>query len=359
MSMSSENETFELTDREKAIAAGENPDAIVERDDSAGSDTVAETESGEVEGDDNAGSDPDGGGDSEQAGTQDANEGGTEAAQPVSWVSDQVRGIAKSCGISDEELSEFRDEAEFARATRLIDRRMTAAAEKIRQQQAPVAQAPATPAQTAAQAAAAKERQKLDPQKYRDAGYDEETVKLVEHVAQRDEERDQEIQRLHSVMEALIGERQAESQRSRVATFHSLVDTMDPELYGKSSELQSGTPTDENRRKLWESADLLIAGMVSQAQAAGQRPEIPPLNVVLQRAEQLAFADVFQQRAKRDYQERVLAQSQRKRPSTGRSRPATSVGSARSDVDFTAEAIANNPSLVKLWEKYQEQNGTT
>ena len=140
---------------------------------------------------------------------------GKEAAvqtEVTEWIDDSIRELAESYGIEDSDMKGFTSAAEFRRAARLIDQRLAAPP-------------PPPPAQVPAE-----EEVDLDPQKYIDAGYDAETVKLV-RVAKSLQDKLKHIEPAIGQFQAL---HQAATQQGFANSFHDLVDSMEEGLYGRS-----------------------------------------------------------------------------------------------------------------------------
>jgi len=317
-----EAEPLVLTEREIAIARGEDPDAAVE----GGKEAELTPEVGQ------------------DAAGQPAPEGGKDAAPPAvnaEWVDDDVLGLARSYGLDENDVKQFDDAEAFRKATLLFDKKLLAEAG---QKPADVVAAPkAVPvADTVTDDPAA-----IDPQAYIDAGYDEQTVALVKAHKQLADE----VVRLRAEAQAAQQRTAAEFERDRLLTYHDAVDQLDEKRYGRTLD-NAGTivpltkEADDNRRKLHDTAQLL----------ATKSPPGTPLSVILKRAEKIAFAEELAAEERRVYQEKVAKQSAKRRPAAGRSKPIAAPVSADGDVDEAVD-IANRPEIVKAWNRMQEEAG--
>lgn len=348
-------EVMELTPREIAIASGEEPDQEDLLRSVAGD---AVKDDGEEGGKDAPDISFPSDGEEKKDQEAPAGEAAEESAEETeSWVDDQSRQLAESYGMSAEELAEFKSPEEFARAAVFLDKHLISLAPKAAVQ--PPAEVPA--GKPAEQPPVGKFD--LDVQKFIDADYDEHTIELVKaHKALAEE---------HSQLQQSVGQfRQqveADQQRATLNNFHDVVDTMEEDLFGRS--LTSGSDGSDRlvvklseahesaRQKLYETMDALAAGIAAKAAQSGRPAELPPASVLIHRAKQVAFGEELRKRSIREFQEKVAAQSKRRRPAAGRSRPASAPPKAQDGNRDEVADIADHPEVVKLWNKFQEENG--
>lgn len=348
----------ELSPRELAICRGEDPDAIESPASSGGgggdatTDEVAKDGGAEVEA--SAGGAKDGAGN--EAGAQDAG-GGKDAA----WVDDGVRSLAESYGWSDEEVASFSNVEEFRRAAVLFSKHLMATSAGADSGQEPSkAGSAAGKADTvsgndgAAGAAGAKPDNSLDdldPERWKAANYDEETVRVVAAL------RDERVARLALEKEVatIRSWHEQELHRQQAVAFHALADKLDPEFFGDSKKL---TPEGQARReKLWNAVGDLAGVIEAHAAREGRKAEMPGLEVLLDQAKEVAFGKELRELDRRRFQERAEAQSRRRRPAAMRAKaPAPSSNGGRNDgkgeaVEDVVRAIADNPEVRKVWEK--------
>lgn len=321
------DEELVLTEREEAIAQGKDPDEVLE---------LPEDDGG-------------GGGDTEQV-TQEAAgeevaqteqpEGGTEAASSV-WQ-DEVRGIASTYGLSDEELNEFGGADEFRRFAKIVDRRMVA-----RQQVPP--QTP--PEQTPPPSGTQDEIADLDIEKFDKAGWDDtskELVGVVKKLSERVKQMAPELDQLRSMRAE-----QAQAARANDAyAFHAAVDELDEKRYGRVvKDGKLGTineALDDNRRKLHESMAEIAAGIVTRAQAIGREPKLPPYSALVREAELRAFGGDIAKQAKAEVVEKIAAQSKTRRPASGVARRRVGAAPVKG-APKTSQELAQDPEILEAW----------
>lgn len=341
--------TLELTPEEIALCRDEEYVKEDEPSPETGEQEVGEPDGGEEPGQDDAPPEPE-------------PKDGEQAGMDAPWYSGADLALADSYGLSEKELKDFQSADEFRRTARLLDR--TLLREPVQ---------PQTPPQklTESQPTPEEVRKLLDEKHYAEAGYDEDTIALVRHANR--------LQEQHAAMEARLVEMAADAARrdqaNYLAAFHDSCDSLDEELYGRS--VMGGRlatlpdAADANRRKLFDQAETLRMGIErrqevweSMRQAGrpeeelGPRPEVPPLPVLLDRAEQLTFGEQLRAKEERIRQEKLAEQSKKRRPvartTRTRSAPAPQVQELEKD---DVERIANSPEIVAYWEKAQKENG--
>ena len=313
---------LELTDREIAIAQGLDPDNV----------PVAKAE--EVVEEAAVGEGDDGGSDVSDAGEADAKDGedgGKEAAAASTWVTDDVKALAGTYGLLDVDLADLESEGDFLRLARVLERRKPAAGGEAKPAE-PVAKPDAAPEVKPAESAKG-DVPKIDPQKYIDAGYDEETVALARAAAKMQEQIDRLVPSFERQQKAF----EAEQHRRTTEEFHQVLDDMG--RYGKSAKL---TEADDGKRKrLWEAA----AVVAKDIQANGREP--PPLKTLLQRAEIVAFGDEIMAERKAELAKRVKSQSSRRRP-VGRATTNPGKRVLPGEADDPVAAIMASPDIQKF-----------
>lgn len=355
----SEASSVEFTPREQAILAGEDPDKAGE---SAEQNSEPGTDALSTGGGKEAASEP-----------QSA---GKEAGKP--WYSDEQRELAGSYGMSEDDLKGFSGEEEFRRTASLLDRQLAGAAMRRFQAQQGHAvtdpanatgQTPAKPAEGNANQPAA-DADDIDPQKYIDAGYDDHTVNLVKQLkAQRDRSKaadaklDQITTEFTEYRTAL--QRQVETQRhqERLRLFHDAADKLSGGLFGRSLDEQGrvaklADASNDNRRKLFEATNILVAGIEESARQAGVQPQFPPYELLVRRAEQMVFADEIQREREERTRAQLAEQSKRRRPVAAQRPLAGAPASDRgSTSDDEARRLASLPALKTMWNDMHEDAG--
>lgn len=353
-----ETPVLELTEREKEIAAGGDPDAVTQESATDGAGV-------EAEGTDAPTEIPDGGEAEAGDGSEDQPEGGTDAApEPETWIDDDAKTLAKSYGLTEDELSTFGSAAEFDRATALFDRKLVAGVRAAPVAEPAAESAPVIPPVTQDAAPSLK---KLDEQAYVKAGYDNDTLELVRNhnaMVEQNERLAKMVGELDQFRQQQVQQDELVQHRRRLDHFHDVVDQLDAGRYGRSVD-DNGRPlplnklTNENRKTLWENANLLRDGLALQARRSGQPVEELSMSVLLKRAERLAFGNDLIAEERRKFQEQVSAQSKRRRPAAGRSRPMAPVKPAEGGgVADPAAEIASNPEIIKMWDRFQDESGT-
>lgn len=345
-----EQDGIELTDREMAIINDQDPDAIV-NDTPEGDEPVADSTDGEV---------------SDDPVTEDVvSEDNSADNDSSSWLDDDAVELGSSYGLTKEDMQSFASQDEFNRAARLIDRQFATAGRQT--QEAP--QAPAAPAQPAQQQPQvaqpsgqqqAPEEISLDPQRYIDAGYDDDTVALVKAAKAMREELDSLKPAFETYVQQQQYQAQVQAQENRhkvLADFHDALDEIDPDIYGVSVDddgnpIQLSAEAEANRQKAWNEAHIIATGMVE----TGQQP--PSMKILMKRATRYAFADAIEKKNKAEYQRKVAEQSKRRRGSSGMTNRGTEVAAPVVDGDDSS-SLANHPDLVALWNKMQDENGAS
>lgn len=204
----------------------------------------------------------------------------------------------------------------------------------------------------------------IDPAEYEAEGYDEKTMKLVKHAKKLEE-------KLRN-MEASVAEVQrieaARQHQRHLDDFHDALDTLPKTLVGRSTD-DSGDPIKltgkaaENREAIWDKAKELFNAQVKKAlkkaEKDGTDPEVPDLRKVAKEAAQVVLGDQLRDAYRKQVRQELVDQSKRRRPVAGTSarREFVPNGQRYQEVD-PVKAIANDPRLVKFWEKAQEENGS-
>lgn len=386
-----ESEKIELTERELAIARGENPDdvgagakvddaAVIANDALNSSEaTAANKGSDGAEGSTEAAGSVTDGATSGQPGkeatpTGDGG-GGTEASgssgSPVeksaSWLKSEHRELAASYGIPDAELNQFSNEEEFQRAARIITRQFATAGQP---KQAESQVAPAAPAgeKPATQAAAQRKLERLNLEKLKAEGYDQAALDLFAKQNDVIDYAEQQDQNLQQMREEFVQFQQQAAQvehARRIDSFHDVVDSLNDNLFGKSAAsdgqaVQLPEREDKNRERLWKACNEIVAGIQKTAQERGERPQIPPPRVLVKQAINYAFADDLRAEARKQVQNDVTEQSKRRRPVAASRAPNGTYAKTKEEprtLTEMAKEVAERPDIVSFWNKTQQANG--
>ena len=338
--------TLELTEREIAIAKGENPDAPVETPE-VESQVESQVENTEVatEGEPTEAVEQDAGQEVQDAGRD---------AQPRDWVDEDAKSVAKSYGLSEDDLKSFASKDEFVRFSAFFDKQLT--------KKEPVAEAPKPEAKSESKTATQEEDYSIDLDRLRNEGYDEETLRIARAAKKAFEENKALMERL-SPLESNFKQIQEHYDRQiaqqRAEAFHTEVDSLNPDLFGRARD-ESGRfraldgKFSENRKRLYEAAETIVHGITRRAELQGVAPELPSPRVILQRAMNLQFAEDIAKAERAKIQGQLKSQSARRRP-VGTSKAASPSSNPGAD---PVKSITNDPSIVAAWNKFTQENGT-
>ena len=317
---------------------------------------------------------------------------GTEAAGSVvaepeqkHWLTDEYRELASSYGFKDEDLGDFTSPEEFKRATRLIDKQFVQSVEAQRQayqaqqaaeQQRQQEQQTQSPKKAASEATTSKSKlTKLDLEKMKEEGWGESELNAWKNqndlIDEMESLRNQLAEQQALVTQTHQGHTQlqqviAQNERARwLNTFHSAVDSLGDGRFGKTIGAD-GKPANlsrqenEARQRLHDMAETLAMGIATQAQARGQQPNMPPLQTLLRRAEQVVFADDIARDAVKKSQAAIAEQAKRRRPVASiRASNGQYAGNRREPMTINdrIQEVANNPEVVKAWKILEEKSG--
>jgi hypothetical protein len=364
-------EKLELTEREIALARGDNPDAPVSEqvaDTAAVNQVTDEAAAPATEAKDGAEGQP-----AKDGEAQASSGSGTEAAgstAPTSWVKDEHKQLAASFGIPDEDLNGFTSADEFNRAAKLLSRTFASAGQAAKQPAHPaVTQPVATPATPAATEQQPKKLAKLDAAKFKEAGYDEDTIALVNAHNDAIEQAEAQQRELSQMREQVGQFHRAMVEQDyvrRMNAFHDAVDSLGDSRFGKSvgkdgSQVSLSKDEDAGRAKLFNATDMLLRGIIDQAQASGRQPQVPPWSVLVQQARQLAFAEDIRAEERKKVQAQVTEQSKRRRSVAAVRNPVGQFATHKQAFEgpnATAKQLASNPRIMAAWKKMTEENGS-
>lgn len=343
----------EFTERMKAIARGDDPDVVAVPDAPAEATATSTAEVPPAEVDEQVASDSgeagkdalSTAGDTEVAPESDSSEvvaekppenhadDSPEKPAADSWRDADVKSLAKSYGFTDDELNEFGSKAEFNRATRLVDRQLA-----VRRQ---VAELPAVEKPNAT----AVEKPASLVERMKAKGFDEDSIEIARQL----EENNKQLQ------DIATRSQHAESQR-QFDYFHGIVDGMSEKLFGRATDsagrpVQLSDAANENRRKLYEAADMIAEGINARAQKLGVQPSMPPMHEIVRQAGAMVFAKEMLAEERATLVKQVAAQSKNRRPVAG-SRPTASGGTLQKPTsDDSIESI-----VARVKSKWQERS---
>lgn len=334
--------SFKLTEREIAIAQGLDPDAKPEPTEDAkpvaakSSAKTKETDESEEseETSDDAESEKQVAGKSKDAAQVQKSEKGKEARPAAtSWINADVKAQAKELGLDEAEIGEFESLAEFNRAAKHLAKHK--------------AEKKATP-----------DDEDIELNEKDFADYDENTLKLVKLAKKLKDE----VKRLSGETKASAEARQVEKHQQLIEQFHTTLDGMSEELYGRSQdedgdEAELSEELDGNRRKVFEKFVKLYNAEVDAAEKEKRRPKLG-LKKLLKEAETLALSKEIKELEKQKRNDELKDQAKKRRPvssSVPRQHEAPAKGAKEKKID--PSEIANSPDLVKMFDKFQEENG--
>ena len=273
--------------------------------------------------------------------------GGREAAEPDSWINDEIRELAESYGLADEDLSEFESLAEFRRAAAWLDRELIKPVTE-RDTEPDLSGTVKEEKESPPVQKADEDQLDLDLQHYINGEYDEGTLNLVKFAKRLRAESEAlkaELGSLKPHIEQITQSQQDDMRNQVINAFHDLADDDDAELFGRS--IQDGLVVDlpkahrENRRLVYEAMDTLATGLVARGQS------VPPIKVLYQRGKQLALADKLRSRESAGRREAIGTQSRKRRPVAGAART--------SGPSSEAKSLADDPRIKAAFERMREQ----
>lgn len=281
-----------------------------------------------------------------------------------SWVTDTVRELAASYGLSEDELADYSDESEFELFAARFEHFRKAQEAKPEEKTETPAEAPVAESQPEAEQSPPDAELESAIKAMEEKGFDEEFISPFRLLLQKSADRDKkfqetlakELEQRDAVINQLRERHEQEAHVQRVQSFHSLVDTLDAERYGRSvDEKGSFVPLDqskdENRRKLWEAIDLIQAKAVSDAQKANAEPKFLSQAALLKKAEIMAFGEEMVKNAKAaakaEIVQKAKKQSAKRRPSSS-SRPVPGTGEVATEPYDVSSMIEGDPEWKAL-----------
>lgn len=313
-----------LTDREIAIAKGEDPDAEPVQEEVEAEETQQEPEA-----------------------VEQVDEVVEEEEPAVDAFSLGDRKLAARYGLSEEDLQKFGSPEALHHALDLFDK--TGA--KVGQSE----DSAESPAENSAEDAAAEDKggalsellgfEKLDVSKYEKSEdpYDEDTLELVKHVRKTED-----------LLEKLTSAITATQTADNATTFHDMLDKY-PDIYG--STMKDGEPVkidskfEAARQAVVDQAETIYAGIVAR------KGQVPPINKIIEQAMMAVHGkSLTADKPKAPTKKDNLKKQSSMRRSVGSA--ATNKKRQAADIDPSdARSIAKHPDLDALWRKAQEENG--
>ena len=330
---STEPEAVTLTDREIAIAKGEDPDTPPEVEASTETEPQAEQEQEVIE--------------EPQAEAEEVADEPEEEPQHVFSIGD--KRLAARYGLTEDDLIKFGSSEALHHALDLFDKAGTSLNKSSEKESTE------SPAEVSAEDAAADEDgralsdsalefRKLDISKYENADepYDKDTIELVKHVRKAEDM----IEKLASVI-------QQNTTSNNSAAFHDLLDKY-PEVYGNT--MKDGQPVridskyEAARQAVRDQAETIYAGLVAK------KGNIPPVEKIIEQAMMSVHGKDLVPKGKAS----TRAEKLKKQSSMKRSVGSAATTKKRNEADIDpadAKSIARHPDIEAFFRKAQEENG--
>jgi len=322
-----DTEDIVLTDRELAIIQGDDPDDL-----GAENETPTDAGTADVTDDDEAGKDA------------------PEPDQEESWVTEDLKQLAGTYGLQEDDISDFGSGEEFLKAAGMLEKLSLRAAQK-QWQDSQAVQGNTSPTGKVdpgkvEESLPSSESAKLEDQikKLRDEGYDESLIAPMEAVAATLRQFEGKFGQIQPVIETQQQRYVAERQSQVMGSFHDVVDSLGGRFGGSDAALTAEQET--NREKLFNAARLVERDILSRGQT------LPSMKVVLQRAELLAFNDEIRAERQASLSKQVRGQAGKRR-SAGRT--VTQRSKPPGDSDDPVAAIANSPEMIALFKGFEEK----
>ena len=338
-----------LSDREIAIAQGQDPD----QDASAPEGDTDDTTAGETsEADETAE------GVSKEASPE-------EAEDPETWIDNEAIQTAESYGLEAGDLEGFDSLEEFNRATRLLAKQASNFAiqsDPQQEREEPAESPDPTPAEAKEELdhPAFDKDGNVDPEWFEKEEYDEATVMLARSFRKTQDKLNQSQQDQNLMWEHVA----IEEQNRQINAFHDTMDKLDPEFYGKSLD-EDGNPIErlpeehgERRQKTLVSYQALVDSMTAMQKANGKQVKLPSEEALRVQAHEIAHPERTR-KVKSIQQVAKLRKQSNKRRRVGSSNGAQrSNRVAMSAEQIVADDLINDPELIAAYRGYQEENGS-
>lgn len=310
---------IELTDREKAIASGDDPDQVG-------------AEEAEEEGDEADGTDAE---IKEDAASGDE---GTEA--PGSdWIDSDVKEWADSYGIDEDSLSSFESAADFKRFAAIYEKHLAASEDASGISADSSSKGEQKPAPEKAEAADGM----LDEQWFQENGYDEQTVGIVKTVNKANAALKTAMARIEQLEQRI---KDGDAQREQ--------ESLNREIDALGGRFGSGDSL--TRDQIKARAKLADAVEVVK-QTLAKRGEKASMAVILRRAELTAFGEeiLAEERAKaKDALTQSVKKQSAKRRSVGRNTKPPARRERPGEAEDPVKAIAGAPDIVEFFNENQD-----
>lgn len=339
-------EPIVLTDREIAIAEGNDPDNPQSEAQAQGNEDAERSEQAE-EDDEQAAPELV----AETKGDKQDEEAESDSDGDEPWFNQSDLRLAKTYNLNDEDLTELGSASAFHRAIDVIDRQGEktgdassggeAGGETDTEDAAEVKETPDLLSQLP-------KLEAIDISKYSD--YDPEDQELVNHIAATQAAVAKQNEMITELVNAVGGyqNQQVESsQREAAQKFESTLDSH-PAIYGKSGDKL----TEDNkaaRDQVQEQAETIYQGLVAR------KATVPPLEQIFEQAMRSVHGDKLPKgKAKPEERRAALEKQSKKRRSPGKKAAATRKTAVDSE---DPNIIASDPELTEMFNEFQVANG--
>lgn len=287
-------------------------------------------------------------GEPEEASAGESDSESDAPKEPSAWITDEVRGLAQSYGLTEQDLGEFSGPDEFHRQARFFDGKLLGAPPSS----PPTGQQPEPEKKTEISGL-------IDVAKYKEEGYDELSISWAESHNKLVEDQ----RRMEGVFNDFIQQVQEAERQQYANVVHDYLDQMDEGRYGRSANERGNTlklsPEQiAARTQVFDMAASMREALVNQAQQAGREPVIPPLVTLLQRADNYCFATENRERDRKQIQEQLAKQAKKRRPVSARPKtvpaPKEELKAPQTEEDYIVHLV-NDPELTKHFEELQEK----
>lgn len=268
------------------------------------------------------------------------------------WITTDVLDIAATYGMGESEVKDFKSLAEFQRAGRLIDARFASADSSVTKEsetkEEPASQEPKTPVGEVEVPEDEAEFLK------RFEEYPEEVHDLVRTSFRAQNQ----VKQLEGQIKQIVDWQQNLVRDQYIRDFDKTVDGINEDLFGvteKDGEFKRLTDAHSDQRtKLFEAAQTIMAGIMKRAEETGKEPDMPPMRALVQRAYQYAFSDQIEAQRSSARVNKARRQSSKRRPAGTRSK---NKAPAYDPTSNDPSVIANDPAIVKFWDNAMAENG--
>lgn len=271
---------------------------------------------------------------------EEETEAEAEAEAPVeAWYDDDVKAIADTYGLTEDDLKGFSGKEEFDRATSFWDRQAKSLYQQ-KQEPAPSKEEPAEEKEPLPR----DEYGFIDPEYYRKNEFSDETIALVESLRESQEQ-----------LAAMQRQQMIVQQQAELNAFHDAVDSFDPKFYG-SSLTDDGMPANLNedlagrRQKLLEETYAVAERIARRQEASGQPVRLPPWRVLIKQADNIVFGEERRQEEQGQRMRQIQNQSRRRRPVATNAAASPAVRRNLPNPRDPRE-IAADPDIIKFWER--------